>query len=602
MQPVSDEWLAEYGKQLTGEGFVDITLEVGDTDAAAAAAVNTSEQAYYSNAAQISDGILKPTVPYATLETNLWVLDGSRAFLGNSDPGRVGFVGEALADEGGFFPAPQSAELCFSAPRTQTIPGITVVWGDAYGEYAEVFNVTVYNGTAKVASARIEHNTSVRSDVWLETASAYDRIRVDVIKWCLPHRRARICEIYAGIKKSYDKRGLTEYEHEQSADPIAAELPRCYVRFSLDNRDGAYDPNNNSGLNKYLTERQKLRVRYGTRTGSGNVEYIDGGIFRLTEWEAPQNGIEASFTARDPISVFLKTKYALGNYQSDGVTLASLALAVLSAAKIPKTDDGGNPWVIDDSLSLITATAPLPLVSGAEALQYIAQAGCVPLWIDRKGRIRLTPFEASDDAYALNDFNLFSRPELSLQTPISEIRTKVYRYFTDEGESGKELYNGTVALGSRAETVLLTYSQRAHNVQAEVTGATLIAARYYSHVCKLRLQALGDGDVTVKLTGDPLKNSNSEYVQQVGDEGEVQTVDNPLITSAERAAAVSAWVKSVLEKRRIITSSDRRADPRLDAGDIVSVANRYGEEKVRMSDVKYTFRGAFRGSCEGRVN
>jgi hypothetical protein len=44
-----------------------------------------------------------------------------------------------------------------------------------------------------------------------------------------------------------------------------------------------------------------------------------------------------------------------------------------------------------------------------------------------------------------------------------------------------------------------------------------------------------------------------------------------------------------------------RADVRLDALDIVTNENDYGTSRVRMTNVKFDFNGAFRGTGEGRT-
>ena len=47
--------------------------------------------------------------------------------------------------------------------------------------------------------------------------------------------------------------------------------------------------------------------------------------------------------------------------------------------------------------------------------------------------------------------------------------------------------------------------------------------------------------------------------------------------------------------------SSWRADVRLDALDIVTNESKYSTNNMRMTDVKYTYNGAFRGSGEGKV-
>ena len=147
--------------------------------------------------------------------------------------------------------------------------------------------------------------------------------------------------------------------------------------------------------------------------------------------------------------------------------------------------------------------------------------------------------------------------------------------------------------------VVVTYSQSAVNATAIVTGGTLVSATYYTNTCHLKIT--GSGEVTIRVTGDFLKSSDSNYVVDAEENGETQTVDNPLITSTAVAATVSAWVKAWLSHRKIMKMDGWRADPRLDATDIITAENKFGTETVRMTSVKYSFTGAFRGTGEGRV-
>ena len=97
-----------------------------------------------------------------------------------------------------------------------------------------------------------------------------------------------------------------------------------------------------------------------------------------------------------------------------------------------------------------------------------------------------------------------------------------------------------------------------------------------------------------------IESSTTDVSLTVGEVGETITVDNPLITNGERAVVLAEWMSNYLKNRMTLRSSGR-ADVRLDALDIVSNENEYNTNNVRMTDVEFTFNGAFRGSGEGRV-
>lgn len=91
------------------------------------------------------------------------------------------------------------------------------------------------------------------------------------------------------------------------------------------------------------------------------------------------------------------------------------------------------------------------------------------------------------------------------------------------------------------------------------------------------------------------------HLLSVAESGEQQTVTNDYIYTAEAAETVAIWVRDVLKNRKTI-SGEFRADPRLDLYDIVQVEDRYGRKlTVAITNIKYMFGGAFRGSFTGRI-
>ena len=82
--------------------------------------------------------------------------------------------------------------------------------------------------------------------------------------------------------------------------------------------------------------------------------------------------------------------------------------------------------------------------------------------------------------------------------------------------------------------------------------------------------------------------------------GAVQEVSNPLIIDEATANAVAEWCKDCLKGRKTLSGSFR-ADPRLDVLDKVTVVSKYSSSPVYITNIKYDYNGAFRGTYEGRV-
>lgn len=529
MQTVSENWKNAHKQTLLNESYVEVSLDIADPDALADASSQDNGAVYISDTSGVVSEVDKNIVPYCTLEQNLWLLDGGLKAIPESAYGESGYVGDALSDDKCVF-STKTPTLTINFTRVfgNLIPGITITWSPTHGEFADNFVVTAYNGDTIVAEKEVIGNRSVKSLVMVDIVN-YDRIVIQIKKWCLPYHRARIEEVLVGMNKVYSKTELFNYTHSQSVDPLSTSLPKTEINFSIDNVDGEYNPYNEEGMAKYLMARQEVKARYGLKLNDGSVEWIKGGTFYLSEWYAKQNGLTAEFTARDLLE-FMSAIYE-ESHDLSSRTLYNLAERVLIAADLPLNEDGTVKWVIDESLKSITTTAPLPKDTLANCLQVIANAGECVLYQDRSGVLHIEPLKFDITDYEISSFNSYSKSEITLAKPIKQVNVKVYQY------------------------------------------------------------SVGDKDIESKTT---------EVAVVVGDVGETIVIDNPLVTDVDRATALGAWVGTHLGHRMTLDSS-WRADVRLDALDIVKNGNSYNTNNVRMTEVNYTFNGAFRATGKGKV-
>lgn len=595
MQKVSQEWKDNQNNTLVSESDIEISLKLTDPDAYEDASASDNAHVVFSDTNHIvSDGD-KAIHPYATLEKNQWLLDGSREIVPDSNYGEVGFVGSTLCAANKVFTSHPVVTIGFSKVHRNMLQGITIRWSEFLKEYAEEFIITAYEGDTVVATKTVSDNASVLSIVEMDIVN-YDSITIEIVKWSIAHRRARIDEVYIGVYKIFSKKEVFSYNASHTVDPISAELPKAEISFSVDNVDGSYNPYNTSGISKYLIERQEINVRYGYKL-SDRYEWIKGGRFYISEWDAEQNGMSADFKARDLLE-FMTGTYYWGLYNPNGTSLYDLATDVLQDANLPVNSDGTVKWVIDDALKNIYTIAPLPIDTHANCLQLIANAGQCVIYQSREGVLHIEQHTIISDVetdYAISYFNSYSKSDLSLSKPLKQVDVPCYSYSVAKEQT--ELYNGSMNINGTIN-VVITYSGSATNVSASVTGGTLKSATYYSNACVLNITATGS--VTIIVKGYLLETSSIQITTPSGISGEIVTADNPLITSQERAVAIGSWVEAYM-KNRMTLSSEWRADPRLDALDVVDNENDYGNNRVIMTNVKYSYNGAFRGSGEGRV-
>jgi hypothetical protein len=403
MISVSDAWKALQRETILPESFVEVTYWITEAGAQNLASATNNGALFYSDHDAITETTSKDFKKYATLENNIWSLDGSFEILPDKAPyGDTGYVADAE------YPM---VTIEFPSVRNQLVPGVTIIWSEEYGEYATRCRITALNGTEVVASDEFT-NDSVRSTFQLPI-SDYDRIYIEIIDWIVPDHRPRIERIYLGALEIYTKSELVKYSHTQSVDLLSTELPKNHIVFSLDNSSDVWNPDNPVGNVRYLMDRQEVSVRYGYRLPTG-IEWIPGGTFWISEWDTPSNGLEATFTARDLLE-FLDIPYS----GPKSGTLYDIAIAALSLGDLPKTENGEPRYVVDESLKTIVAdfSEDSDSYTAAVMLQMVANAGQCVMHQDRDGILRIERFVRRLSDYEINQSVSYTHPERVLTKP-----------------------------------------------------------------------------------------------------------------------------------------------------------------------------------------
>ena len=426
MIAVSDAWKDIQQRFLLPETFIEIDCGITDDEAQSVATASGTDETAFSNAPGVVDN-LTDVAKYATLEHNLWSLDGTHTILPPSGAyENAGYVSN-IESTG-------SVTITFPTIRTTAISGITITWSKKHGEYAKVFSVIGKNGADVVGEVTVTDNKEITNIVYLPLAN-YNSIVVQVHEWYLPNRRPRIENVVIGHVLKFSKGDLLSYSHEQDGDLLSGKIPKYSIEFTLDNSDGRWDPNNPTGMAQYLSERQRITIKYGLDV-NGVIEWIKAGTFYLSEWYAPPNGIEARFVARDMF------EFIMGVEMRDHKT-ANISELVNSA--IPE----GFSAVYDSSLPNYSYEyAPtIGNDTAAEMVQKCANAVGAILRCDREGVLHIEPLNKSISEYiyvgektgiplALS----YTYPEISLSKPLKEVAvdfTGEAPYVLNIGASGE---------------------------------------------------------------------------------------------------------------------------------------------------------------------
>ena len=403
MIAVSDAWKEIQQRFLLPETHIEIDCTVTEDDVQNNALIVGTNEAEISNTISTLYDITK-TVKYATNELNLWELDGSVTIAPDSAPyANIGYVSDIDAEG--------SITVKLSEVHTSATSGVTITWGGMHGEYPTNFTVIAKNGGYVVYEYTITHNTSQESVV-LEGLQNYDSITIIVHEWSLPHRRKRIEKVIVGQVLTFYKKDIFNYTHEQTGHLNSGELPKNSITFTVDNTDGRWNPNNPEGMEQYLSERQRLRVRYGLDV-NGTVEWIKAGTFYLSEWRVPHNGLEASFVARDIFEYLLNETYT----EAKSGTLYELIENAFSAAGVPYD----FKYILDSSLKNHSTTIPDGERTCAEIVQMCANAGGCVIYQDREGALHIEPLNKIHTEAIIPLTLAYSHPEIELSKPLRNV-------------------------------------------------------------------------------------------------------------------------------------------------------------------------------------
>lgn len=402
MQNVSAEWKNVNQRFLLPETFVEVSCRVPDVPYEYSSVSATGEATFSATNLVATEGTA--AIPhYATMERNLWVLDGSRGIFPDLTPNLTpGYVSDN--DSG--------ASVTVTLPSTieSSFPGITVIWSNEFAEYPTSFNVVVKNGDTEVATTTVTGNRESKVLVDLEV-SGFDTVIVEPVNWCLPDRRVRLEKIGLGHDITFNKGDLVSYRHEHSGDILCGELPKNLIQFSVLNVDGRWNPNNPTGLWRYLSDRQKITARYGLDV-NGTIEWVPAGVFYLSDWSAPSNGLEASFEARDIFEYLLNQPYS-------GSTTGTMSDLVTNA--------------LGELVPAVSFTPEMTALTGtltserkaAEVIQMCANASCASVYQNRNGGLDFKKW----DTYAVSDYVIgtamaYANPEIMLSKPMRGITVK----------------------------------------------------------------------------------------------------------------------------------------------------------------------------------
>lgn len=550
-------------------GFLKVKFNIVDPETNPDLSSNSEE--IFSDLDNIKETTIPQTKNYATLEKNFWLLNDSQPIYGSEELEQT-YVSSYMSDKNCLF----SDKACITLTSSVylTTLGLTMVFDSIDKNYAKKLKVKAYRDSTMIMDK--DYTLSSYSDRLIfadnEELVRWNKIEIYFIESSLPYRRIRVNQLLFGIMETYTDENLISAESKEKTTMINSELPTHTFKFTIDNMNKLFNPDNPQGWYRYILQQQPISYEWGYQLDDGTIEWILGGKMLLTgSVEVGENQVSFSTTS---LINYLTKVYKKGVYNSSGRSLYDLAVDVLEDSNIDSSQY--NLW---SGLKSIKTDAPLPKLEARQLLQIIATTGNCILFTNRENVINIQPFN-----YVLNpdgmkyDF-ITSNPVVKVQSELHNTIIYINHYSKEDNVS--ELFKNESLEITGTKTIEIEYDL-ATDISATITGGTIVSANYYGRYAVLKITNTGENTISLKVSGKKINNSQTIDSKQFNDDGENIEYKNDLITQmveSSKETKLKDFIGNWYNNRNIY-SFENRGDIVKDTREIIPIETDFSNSLI----------------------
>lgn len=550
-------------------GFLKVKFNIVDPETNPDLSSNNEE--IFSNLDNIKETTIPQTKNYATLEKNFWLLNDSQPIYGSEELEQT-YVSSYMSDKNCLF----SDKACITLTSNVylTTLGLTMVFDSVDKNYARKIKVKAYRDSTMIMDKDYTINSYSDRLIFADNEELvrWNKIEIYFIESSLPYRRIRVNQLLFGIMETYTDENLVSAESKEKTTMINSELPTHTFKFTIDNMNKLFNPDNPQGWYRYILQQQPISYEWGYQLDDGTTEWILGGKMLLTgSVEVGENQVSFSTTS---LINYLTKVYKKGVYNSSGRSLYDLAVDVLEDSNIDSSQY--NLW---SGLKLIKTDAPLPKLEARQLLQIIATTGNCILFTNRENVINIQPFN-----YVLNpdgmsyDF-ITSNPVVKVQSELHNTIIYINHYSKEDNVS--ELFKNESLEITGTKTIEIEYDL-ATDISATITGGTIVNANYYGRYAILKITNTGEDTISLKVSGKKINNSQTIDSKQFNDDGENIEYKNDLITQTvenSKETKLKDFIGNWYNNRNIY-SFENRGDIVKDTREIIPIETDFSNSLI----------------------
>ena len=550
-------------------GFLKVKFNIVDPETNPDLSSNSEE--IFSDLDNIKETTIPQTKNYATLEKNFWLLNDSQPIYGSEELEQT-YVSSYMSDKNCLFG--DKACIILTSSVYLTTLGLTMVFDSIDKNYARKLKVKAYRDNTMIMDKDYTINSYSDRLIFADNEELvrWNKIEIYFIESSLPYRRIRVNQLLFGIMETYTDENLISAESKEKTTMINSELPTHTFKFTIDNMNKLFNPDNPQGWYRYILQQQPISYEWGYQLDDGTIEWILGGKMLLTgSVEVGENQVSFSTTS---LINYLTKVYKKGIYNSSGRSLYDLAVDVLEDSNIDSSQ-----YSLWSGLKLIKTDAPLPKLEARQLLQIIATTGNCILFTNRENVINIQPFN-----YVLNpdgmsyDF-ITSNPVVKVQSELHNTIIYINHYSKEDNVS--ELFKNESLEITGTKTIEIEYDL-ATDITATITGGTIVSANYYGRYAILEITNNSDNTISLVVSGKKINNSQTIDSKQFNDDGENIEYKNDLITQmveSSKETKLKDFIGNWYNNRNIY-SFENRGDIVKDTREIIPIETDFSNSLI----------------------
>lgn len=476
-----------------------------------------------------------PVEPWATLETNQWILNGSKkAFPDAPKKENFGLWSLSMSDEDCNFETPVVLTCDFTEPHTTV--GVTFIFREDSDEYANSVKVQYYDASGGLIA---EYTCQPDRPNYFASGLVedYHKIVCTFYGTSLPHRYLKLTEIKFGAVKIFDEDSVIEATILEEVDPTGGELTINTLEFTAYTTDFALlDPN---GVYAALQQKQAI----GAKINGENF-----GTFFLDEPESEDDDT-TTFKCIDFVGVIDLTNFMGGIYMNK--TVSSLIAEIMTSAGVLDSE-----YQLDSTLANKTVSGYIPICTHREALQQVAFAIGAVVDCSRGKAIKIYPAPTATSGTITHD-EKFDGHKVKFTSLITGVEVTAHKYTVSTDTSNA--YEGELSVGTHTVTFGTPFGELA------AAGAVILEKGVNYAV--INVETAG----TVTITGKQYDDSTSVVGAYAA---EIPANAKPNIISCDESATLVSAANAAEIAQRLYNYYQNRYE---DEGEILLGSQKVGQ-------------------------